>query len=85
MITAEEFFRDKLKYSSPFQEVTLSQQFINAEQAMRWAHEFAEKFKNKAEKWDNLNEKIGIIYEDEDSGGDLCDIGEIAAMELGYL
>jgi hypothetical protein len=82
----------ELGWEKPFQEVvTLSGELITAEQGMRWAHEFADtrheclKYKVKAEKWDSLNEKIGIIYEDEDSEGDLCDIGEIAAMEFGYL
>lgn len=42
MITAEEFFRQKLKEQCPFKEViTLSQELITAEQAMRWAHEFS--------------------------------------------
>ena len=42
MKTAEEFFRQKLKEQSPFQEiVTLSQVLITAEQGMRWAHEYA--------------------------------------------
>lgn len=40
---------------------------------------------NKANKWDELHEKIGKFYEDEDFEGDLGDIGEIAAMKLGYL
>lgn len=42
MITAEEFFRQKLKEQCPFKEViTLSQELIAAEQAMRWAHEYS--------------------------------------------
>jgi hypothetical protein len=91
-LTAEEFFRNKLKELNPFQQVvTLSGELITAEQGMRWAHEFADtrheclKYKTKAEKWDKLESKIGAFYEDEDSEGDLCDIGEIAAMEFGYL
>ena len=39
----------------------------------------------KANRWDELNEQIGEFYEDEDSEGDLCDIGEITASMLGYL
>lgn len=40
---------------------------------------------NKANKWDELDEEIGKFYEDEDFEGDLGDIGEIAALKLGYL
>lgn len=41
MITAEEFFRNKIKEQNPNREVvTLSQELITAEQGMRWAHEF---------------------------------------------
>lgn len=41
MITAEEFFRNKIKEQAPNREiVTLSQEVITAEQGMQWAHEF---------------------------------------------
>lgn len=41
MITAEEFFRNKLKELQPFKDViTLNNEIITAEQGMRWAHEF---------------------------------------------
>ena len=41
MITAEEFFRNKIKELHPNKEVvTLSQELITAEQGLRWAHEF---------------------------------------------
>lgn len=41
MITAEEFFRNKIKEQNPNREVvTLSQELITAEQGLRWAHEF---------------------------------------------
>ena len=47
---------------------------------------------NRANKWDDLDEKVGKYYFDEDGnelpddkGGDLCDIGEAAAMALGYM
>lgn len=41
MITAEEFFRSKLKETQPFKElVSLHNEMITAEQGMRWAHEF---------------------------------------------
>lgn len=49
-------------------------------------------WKLKAEKWDALNERIYKYYFDEDgnelpddSGGDLVDIGEAAAIAFGYL
>jgi hypothetical protein len=42
-ITAEEFFRNKLKELYPNKkEITLSQEKITAEQGMKWAHEFAQ-------------------------------------------
>ena len=51
-----------------------------------------EEYKEKAKKWDKLDEKIGKFYFDEvgdelpdDEGGDLCQIGEVAAMAFGYL
>lgn len=40
---------------------------------------------SKANKWDELRDKIGKIYYDENFQGDLTDIGEIAALKLGYL
>jgi hypothetical protein len=47
---------------------------------------------NKANKWDDLDEKISKYYVDENGdeipdseGGDLCDIGEAAARAFGYL
>jgi hypothetical protein len=41
-LTAEEFFRNKLKALYPEKKViTLAQEKITAEQGMRWAHEFA--------------------------------------------
>lgn len=46
----------------------------------------------KADKWEELDEKISKYYVDEngeelsdDAGGDLCDIGEAAATAFGYL
>lgn len=40
-ITAEEFFRNKLKELKPFTEViTLAGELISAETAMRWAYEY---------------------------------------------
>jgi len=55
------------------------------------AETFAKLFKYKADKWDKLDAEISKFYEVdeedlEDYGeGDLCDIGEIASMHLGYL
>lgn len=41
MITAEEFFRNKIKEKNPnIEVVTLSGELITAEEGMRWAHEF---------------------------------------------
>lgn len=41
MITAEEFFRNKIKEKNPNKEaITLSQELITAEEGMEWAHEF---------------------------------------------
>lgn len=41
MITAEEFFRNKIKEKNPNIEiVTLNRELITAEEGMRWAHEF---------------------------------------------
>jgi ribosomal protein L37AE/L43A len=43
MLTAEEFFRNKIKELHPNKKVvTLSQELITAEQGLRWAHEFKE-------------------------------------------
>ena len=43
MKTAEEFFRDKIRELEPNKAViALRHEIVNAEQAMRWAHEFKE-------------------------------------------
>lgn len=46
----------------------------------------------KAAAWDNLEKEISKFYFDEngeeltdDEGGDLCDIGEVAARAFGLL
>lgn len=51
-----------------------------------------ESWKRKAEQWDALEKQISKFYfgDDgeelsDDEGGDLCDIGEVAAMAFGYL
>jgi len=42
MVTAEEFFRNKIKEKNPnIAVVTLSRELITAEEGMRWAHEYA--------------------------------------------
>ena len=52
-MTAEEFFRNKMKEKNPFIEtITLSNYLITAEEAMRWAHEFSQL--EKSEKPINL-------------------------------
>lgn len=38
----------------------------------------------KSDKYDELDELVGKFY-DDDSEGDLCDIGEVVAGKLGYL
>lgn len=38
-----------------------------------------------AENWKNLEEKISKFYGEEDSEGDLADIGELAASAFGFL
>jgi len=46
-------------------------------------------YKTKADQWDQLEQKIAKFYPEEydqgEDGGDLCDIGEIAARAFGYL
>ena len=44
----------------------------------------------KSEKWDKLDERIGEFYNDKsgvynEQDGDLLDIGEICALQLGYI
>jgi len=46
----------------------------------------------KAKKWDELEQKIAKFYLDDDGnelpddeGGDLCDIGEAAAIAFGFM
>lgn len=52
------------------------------------AERYANQFKEKAQKWDDLDDEIGSLYDgeedDEDSMG-LITIGEIAATAFGYL
>lgn len=53
---------------------------INPEHIKMW--------KEKAEKWDKLGEKIAEFYPEDSEGyegGDLTDIGEAAAMAFGFL
>lgn len=49
--------------------------------------DIAAKLEAKAAKWDKLDMAIAKFYpEDEDEeGGDLVDIGEVAARAFGYL
>lgn len=44
-----------------------------------------EYIQSRVEKWEALDEEISKFYENEDSEGDLCEIGEIAASAFGYL
>lgn len=45
------------------------------------------KLMRKADKWDELDKKIAKFYPEDESEdpGDLCDIGEVAAVAFGYL
>jgi hypothetical protein len=57
---------------------------------MDYTTEQIEQWKAKAEKWDALAARIEKYYVNEDGeeseeGGDLCDIGEEAAMAFGWL
>ena len=72
MQTAEEFFRKKVKETQPNKQViTLSQELITAEQALRWAHEFAEeKVKNKANKL--MTEINKVKFDINPFGEDIC-------------
>lgn len=45
-------------------------------------------WKKKSKKWDALGKKIAKFYPEDSEGyegGDLCDIGEVAAMAFGWL
>lgn len=75
----------------------LVEHFINAlknQEPEKSSLELKQEIINKANKWDELKEKIGRCYFDEDGNElseddseniDLGTIGEIAAMKLGYL
>jgi len=59
---------------------------------MEYTSEQIKEWKDKAEKWDNLDKKIAKFYVDKDGnelpdgeGGDLADIGETAAIAFGWL
>lgn len=59
-ITAEEFFRNKVRELNPDQAViTLSREMITAEQGLRWAHEFHE-LKNG---WISVKDKMPELGE----------------------
>lgn len=57
---------------------------------MDYTKEQIEQWKAKAEKWDALAARIEKFYvneegEEAEEGGDLCDIGEVAAHAFGWL
>lgn len=56
---------------------------------MNYTEEQILEWKNKAEKWDALDEQLSTYYLQVDDGetdeADLCDIGETAAAAFGYL
>ena len=64
-MTAEEFFRNKIKEETQLKEpITLSQIILNAEQTMRWAHEFSQiEVKNALER---ACENVKYDYSDID-------------------
>jgi len=56
----------------------------------RFEAEMLLKHIKKSEKWDKLDERIGKFYNNEsvvynEQDGDLLDIGEICALQLGYI
>lgn len=60
---------------------------LGAESLLSPNQEFI-KWKEKAEKWDALGDKIAEFYPEDSEGyegGDLTDIGEAAAMAFGFL
>lgn len=62
MITAEEFFRNKLKELQPFRSlINLRDEVITAEQGMRWAHEFNKLVGGKTERESELLEALKDI------------------------
>jgi hypothetical protein len=81
MITSEEFLKDKVR--------EIDYEVPSPIEIMAWLDEYANQYKVKADKWDELDEKIGRFYseddDNEDEEGNLCDIGEVAALCLGYL
>jgi len=62
---------------------------------MQYTEQQINEWKTKAEKWDALEQRIAKYYPDEDdykelndtedAEGDLCDIGEIAAIAFGFM
>jgi len=69
-MTAEEFFRNKIKEETQLKEpITLSQIILNAEQTMRWANEYAKlEVKNALER---ACENVKFDYSDIDIINDL--------------
>jgi hypothetical protein len=62
--TAEEFFRNKIKELSPCRAViTLSQEIITAEQAMRWANEFAKLKNNESSQKNEQSLNIDLSHD----------------------
>ena len=90
MITCEEFFRNKIKENIEWEgSITLSKVPLNAELAMRWAFEYAEQFKEKSDKWDELSNELEMYYDEEhedfDEDAGLLEIGETCAQAFGYI
>lgn len=51
----------------------------------QYTEEQIEEFKKKADRWDELDAKIGAMYEHEGEDTSLLDVGEEAADAFGYL
>jgi hypothetical protein len=61
---------------------------------MEYTQEQIQEWKRKAEKWDELDKEIETVYcdengeirnDDDDSGGDIITIGEMAAQAFGWM
>lgn len=85
MKTAEEFFRDKIREHYNVQkEFSLAHMdCLNAEKAMRWAHEFADQFKPK---WISVDEFNGEIDQTVLVKGMICsELGDSTELSVGFV
>lgn len=78
MYTALEFIKYQQKEKKEY----------SKEELIELMEGYASEFKLKSENWDKLDAEIGEYYnedENEEQEGDLCSIGETAAIAFGYL